>query len=79
MSSLRSTSSGMNSKTGSGGSGDDGNGNDVDTGGGKCSYDGGGGSGGAAAYSAMHASMDGDIGADSSVLNASVSPSKGTG
>ncbi|GJR94277.1 hypothetical protein Tco_0045845 [Tanacetum coccineum] len=46
VSSLRSTSGGMNSEVGSGGSGDDGNGNDVGTCGGKCSDDGGGGSGG---------------------------------
>ncbi|GJX92911.1 hypothetical protein Tco_0347497 [Tanacetum coccineum] len=46
MSSLRSTGDGMNSKTGSGGSGNDGNGNDMGTCGGKCSDDGGGGSGG---------------------------------
>ncbi|GKG66482.1 hypothetical protein Tco_0701751, partial [Tanacetum coccineum] len=44
----------MNSEVGSGGSGDDGNGNDVGTDGGKCSDDGGGGSGAvAAAYSAI--------------------------
>ncbi|GKG54192.1 hypothetical protein Tco_0557715, partial [Tanacetum coccineum] len=46
MSSLRSTSGGMNSEFSSGGSGDDGNGNDMGTCGGKCSDDGGGGSGG---------------------------------
>ncbi|GJZ94136.1 hypothetical protein Tco_0666339 [Tanacetum coccineum] len=46
MSSLRSTSGGMNSEAGSGGSGDDGNGNDVGTCGGKCSNDGRGGSSG---------------------------------
>ncbi|GKC69390.1 hypothetical protein Tco_1115273 [Tanacetum coccineum] len=46
MSSLRSTGGGMNSETHSSGSGDDGNGNDVGTSGGKCSDDGGGGSGG---------------------------------
>ncbi|GKG38958.1 hypothetical protein Tco_0460670, partial [Tanacetum coccineum] len=42
MSSLQSTGGGMNSETVSG---DDGNGNDVGTCGGKCSDDGGGGSG----------------------------------
>ncbi|GJW76087.1 hypothetical protein Tco_0137769 [Tanacetum coccineum] len=42
-------------------------------------YGGGDGGVGAAAYSAMRASMDGDIGADSSVSNASVSPAEGTG
>ncbi|GJS98255.1 hypothetical protein Tco_0819425 [Tanacetum coccineum] len=88
VSSLRSTSSGMNSEAGSGGSGDDGNGNDVGTCGGKCSNDGGGGNGGegiygngddqgdsgdgggdggvgATTYSAMLASIDGDIGGSS--------------
>ncbi|GKF89730.1 hypothetical protein Tco_0263693, partial [Tanacetum coccineum] len=43
MSSLRSTSGGMNSEAGSG---DDGNGNDMGTCSSKCSYDGGGGNGG---------------------------------
>ncbi|GJZ17081.1 hypothetical protein Tco_0553204 [Tanacetum coccineum] len=62
ISSLRSTGGGMDSETGGGGSGDDGNGNDVGTGGGKCSDNSGGGSGGVAAYSAMRAFMDGDIG-----------------
>ncbi|GJS82292.1 hypothetical protein Tco_0748833 [Tanacetum coccineum] len=64
MSSLWSTGGGMNSEAGSGHSGDDGNGNDVavpqhegDSG------DGGGDGGvGAAAYSAIRAFMDGDIG-----------------
>ncbi|GKA59807.1 hypothetical protein Tco_0759120 [Tanacetum coccineum] len=73
MSSLRSTGDGMNSKAGSG---DDSNSNDVGIGGGKCSDD------GAATYSAIRAPMDGDTGgssADSSVLNASVSPAEGTG
>ncbi|GJW12188.1 hypothetical protein Tco_1578015 [Tanacetum coccineum] len=65
MSSLRSTGGSMNSKTGSDGSGDDGNGNDVITGGGKCSHNAGGGSGGAAAYLAIRAFMDGDIGGSS--------------
>ncbi|GKD56680.1 hypothetical protein Tco_1290067, partial [Tanacetum coccineum] len=62
MSSLRSTGGGMNIEAGSGGSGDDSNGNDVGTCGGKCSDDGGGGSGGATTYSAIRASMNGDIG-----------------
>ncbi|GKA68421.1 hypothetical protein Tco_0768338 [Tanacetum coccineum] len=62
MSSLWSTGGGMNSETGSSGSSNDGNGNDVGTGGGKCSDDSGSG---AAAYSAIHASMDGDIGGSS--------------
>ncbi|GJU67140.1 hypothetical protein Tco_1253399 [Tanacetum coccineum] len=72
MSSLWSTSGGMNSEADSDGSGDDGNSNDVGTGGGKLVYgddqcDSGDGDGdggvGAATYSAMCASMDGDIGA----------------
>ncbi|GJT12535.1 hypothetical protein Tco_0859577, partial [Tanacetum coccineum] len=46
MSSLRSTSGGMNSDAGSGGSGGDGNGDDVGTCGGKNSDDGIGGNGG---------------------------------
>ncbi|GKG54967.1 hypothetical protein Tco_0562954, partial [Tanacetum coccineum] len=60
------TGSGMNSKTSSGGSGDDGNGSGGDQG---DSGDGGGDSGvGAAAYVAMRASMDGDIGGSSLIV-----------
>ncbi|GKE09086.1 hypothetical protein Tco_1412637 [Tanacetum coccineum] len=63
VSSLRSTSDGINSEAGSGGSGDDGNGNGDDQG---DSGDGGGDGGvGATAYSAMRASIDGDIGGSS--------------
>ncbi|GJX57232.1 hypothetical protein Tco_0287129 [Tanacetum coccineum] len=60
MSFLWSTGGGMNSEAGSGGSGDDGNGNDVGTGGGNY-----GDEGCAAAYSAIRASIDGDIGGSS--------------